>query len=159
MEKVKRPDSDTVKLTAHMLIVEARYYEDLSDELVKGAIAAIEAAGSTFERLAVPGALEVPGVIVKAHRTARYDGYVALGVVLRGETTHYDIVAGESARALMDLTLQGLSIGNGILTCETPEQAWARARVGEMDKGGEAARAALQMIAIDRLMMKPEEKV
>jgi 6,7-dimethyl-8-ribityllumazine synthase len=159
MEKVKRPDSDTVRLTAHMLIVEARYYEDLSDELVKGAIAAIEAAGSTFERLAVPGALEVPGVIVKAHRTARYDGYVALGVVLRGETTHYDIVAGESARALMDLTLQGLSIGNGILTCETPEQAWARARVGEMDKGGEAARAALQMIAIDRLMMKPEEKV
>jgi|RhiMetdeSRZDD1v2_1073273.scaffolds.fasta_scaffold48238_6 6,7-dimethyl-8-ribityllumazine synthase len=159
MEKVKRPDSDTVKLTAHMLIVEARYYEDLSDELVKGAIAAIEAAGSTFERLAVPGALEVPGVIVKAHRTARYDGYVALGVVLRGETTHYDIVAGESARALMDLTLQGLSIGNGILTCETPEQAWARARVGEMDKGGEAARAALQLIAIDRLMMKPKEKV
>jgi len=159
MEKVKRPDSDTVKLTAHMLIVEARYYEDLSDELVKGAIAAIEAAGSTFERLAVPGALEVPGVIVKAHRTARYDGYVALGVVLRGETTHYDIVAGESARALMDLTLQGLSIGNGILTCETPEQAWARARVGESDKGGEAARAALQLIAIDRLMMKPKEKV
>lgn len=159
MEKVKRPDSDTVKLTAHMLIVEARYYEDLSDELVKGAIAAIEAAGSTFERLSVPGALEVPGVIVKAHRTARYDGYVALGVVLRGETTHYDIVAGESARALMDLTLQGLSIGNGILTCETPEQAWARARVGEMDKGGEAARAALQLIAIDRLMMKPKEKV
>lgn len=159
MEKVKRPDSDTVRLTAHMLIVEARYYEDLSDELVKGAIAAIEAAGSTFERLAVPGALEVPSVIVKAHRTARYDGYVALGVVLRGETTHYDIVAGESARALMDLTLQGLSIGNGILTCETPEQAWARARVGEMDKGGEAARAALQLIAIDRLMMKPKEKV
>lgn len=159
MRRAKRPDGDTVKLTAHILIVEARYYEDLSDELMKGAIAVIEAAGSTYERLTVPGALEVPGVIVKAHRTARYDGYVALGVVLRGETTHYDIVAGESARALMDLTLQGLSIGNGILTCETPEQAWARARVGEMDKGGEAARAALQLVAVDRTMIMPVKKV
>jgi 6,7-dimethyl-8-ribityllumazine synthase len=159
MKKGKRQSDDAVKLTAHVLIVEARYYEDLTDELVKGAVAAIEAAGSTYERLAVPGALEVPGVIVKAHRAARYDGYVALGVVLRGETTHYDVVANESARALMDLTLQGLSIGNGILTCETAEQAWARARVAEMDKGGEAARAALQMIAVDRLMTKPGKKV
>jgi 6,7-dimethyl-8-ribityllumazine synthase len=159
MRRPKRPGSDIVKLKAHILIVEARYYKDLSDELVKGAIAVIEAAGSTYERLSVPGALEVPGVIVKAHRSARYDGYVALGVVLRGETTHYDIVSGESARALMDLSLQGLSIGNGILTCETPEQAWARARVGEMDKGGEAAQAALQLIAVDRLMMKPGEKI
>ena len=159
MKKGKRQSDDAVKLTAHVLIVEARYYEDLTDELVKGAVAVIEAAGSTYERLAVPGALEVPGVIVKAHRAARYDGYVALGVVLRGETTHYDVVANESARALMDLTLQGLSIGNGILTCETAEQAWARARVAEMDKGGEAARAALQMIAVDRLMTKPGKKV
>jgi 6,7-dimethyl-8-ribityllumazine synthase len=159
MEKMRRGNGEPLRLAAHVLIVEARFYEDLADELVRGAIAAIEAAGSTYERLSVPGALEVAGAIVKAHRTARYDGYVALGVVLRGETTHYDIVASESARALMDLTLQGLSIGNGILTCETKAQAWSRARTGEMDKGGAAAQAALQMIAIDRLMTKPEEKV
>jgi 6,7-dimethyl-8-ribityllumazine synthase len=87
MEKVKRGNGEPLKLSAHVLIVEARFYEDLSDELARGAVTAIEAAGSTYERLAVPGALEVAGTIVKAHRTARYDGYVALGVVLRGETT------------------------------------------------------------------------
>ena len=159
MEKLKRGSDEAFELRAHVLIIEARFYEDLTDELARGAIAAIETAGSTYERLAVPGALEVAGAIVKAHRTARYDGYVALGVVLRGETTHYDIVANESARALMDLTLQGLSIGNGILTCETAEQAWVRARVGEMNKGGGAAQAALQMIAIDRQMSKQGKKI
>ena len=159
MEKLKRGSDEPIRLRAHVLIVEARFNEDLTEELARGAIAAIEVAGSTYERLAVPGALEVAGAIVKAHRTAQYDGYVALGVVLRGETTHYDIVANESARALMDLTLQGLSIGNGILTCETPEQAWVRARVGEMNKGGGAAKAALQMIAIDRRMMKQGKTV
>lgn len=154
-ERGKLPE----RIEAHLLIVEARFYAELTEELVKGAIRAIEAAGSTYERLAVPGALEVPGAIVKAERTARYDGYVALGVVLRGETTHYDIVAGQSARALMDLTLKGLSIGNGILTCETADQAWARARVEAMNKGGGAAEAALEMIWIDRAMAKHGKKV
>jgi 6,7-dimethyl-8-ribityllumazine synthase len=142
------------RIRAHLLIVEARFYEELTEELVRGAVQILEAAGASWERQPVPGALEVPGAIVKAHRTARYDGYVALGVVLRGETTHYDIVAKESARALMDLTLQGFSIGNGILTCETMDQAWARARVDSMNKGGSAAEAALQMIEIERAMFK-----
>ena len=147
------------RIDAHLLIVEARFYADLTDELARGAIAAIEAAGSTWDRIAVPGALEVPGVIVKAARSAKYDGYVALGAVVRGETSHYDIVAGESARALMDLTLKGLSIGNGILTCDTIEQAWTRARVGSMNKGGSAAEAALELIAIDRAVMEAGKKV
>ena len=154
-ERERLPD----RIEAHLLIVEARFYPDLTDQLVRGAIHTIEAAGATWERLAVPGTLEVPGAIVKAARTARYDGYVALGVVLRGETTHYDIVAGESARALMDLTLQGLSIGNGIVTCETMDQAWARARVDSMNKGGSAAEATLKMIEIERRMIKHGKKV
>ncbi|HYN00005.1 MAG TPA: 6,7-dimethyl-8-ribityllumazine synthase [Aestuariivirgaceae bacterium] len=147
------------RIEAHLLIVEARFYQDLTDELVRGAIHTIEASGATWERLTVPGALEVPGAIAKAARTAQYDGYVALGVVLRGETAHYDIVAGESARGLMDLTLQGLSIGNGIITCETQEQAWARARVNSINKGGSAAEAALKMIEIERAMIIRGKKV
>ena len=135
-----------VKTKAHVLIIEARFYEGLCDELCSGAIAAIKRAGATFERVAVPGALELPGAIAMAEDSQRYDGYVAIGVVLRGETSHYDIVSNESARGLMALTLEGLCIGNGILTCETEAQAWARARVAEMDKGGGAADAALAMI-------------
>jgi 6,7-dimethyl-8-ribityllumazine synthase len=146
----RKPASLRVK--AHVLIVEARFYDDLSDELARGAIQVLEAAGASFERLAVPGALEVPGVIAKAARIQRYDGYVALGAVVRGETSHYDIVANESARGLMDLTMQGLSIGNGILTCENMEQARARARVNDMNRGGAAAEAALRLIEIERLM-------
>ena len=137
-------------IKAHVLIVEARFYEDLSDELVRGAVGTIEAAGGSWERLAVPGALEIPGAIVHAAGSGRYDGFVALGVVLRGETSHYDVVAGESARGLMDLTLKGICLGNGILTCETLDQAWARARVDDMNKGGGAADAALRMISIKR---------
>jgi 6,7-dimethyl-8-ribityllumazine synthase len=148
-----------VRIRAHLLIVEARFYEDLTEELVRGAIEVIEAAGASFERLPVPGALEIAGAIVKAERSPRYDGYVALGVVLRGETAHYDIVAHESARALMDLTLKGLSIGNGILTCDTEAQAWERARVESMNKGGSAARAALRMIEIERAMAEAGRKV
>ncbi|HEY7747174.1 MAG TPA: 6,7-dimethyl-8-ribityllumazine synthase [Aestuariivirgaceae bacterium] len=147
------------KIKAHLLIVEARFYHELTDELVRGAIHTVEAAGATWERRAVPGALEVPGAIAKAARTGRYDGFVALGVVLRGETSHYEIVANESARALMDLTLQGLSIGNGILTCETMEQAWERARVKSLNKGGHAAAAALSMIEIERAMIDLEKRV
>ena len=122
--------------------------------MVRGAVAAIEAAGSTWERIAVPGALELPGAIAMAHETGLFHGYVALGCVLRGETTHYDIVANESARGIMDLTLEGLCIGNGILTCENEAQAWARAKVSDMDKGGGAAEAALAMIRFQRRMCR-----
>ena len=143
-----------VKTKAHLLIIEARFYGELCDELARGAIAAIERAGATWERQAVPGALEIPGAIAAAVKAKRFDGFVALGCVLRGETTHYDIVANESARGIMDLTMKGLAIGNGILTCENEAQAWARARVAEMDKGGGAADAALAMIRFTRGIKK-----
>jgi 6,7-dimethyl-8-ribityllumazine synthase len=143
-----------VKTKAHILIVEARFYEAICDELAKGAIVAIEAAGATWERHAVPGSLELPGAIVIAAKTKRFDGFVALGCVLRGETSHYDIVANESARGLMDLTMQSLCIGNGVLTCETEDQAWARARISEGNKGAGAAEAALAMIRFKRAIAK-----
>jgi 6,7-dimethyl-8-ribityllumazine synthase len=133
----------------HVAIVEARFYTDIADELARGAIAVLDAAGATWERIAVPGALEIPAAVGFA--AARFDGFVALGCVIRGETTHYDIVAGESARGLTDLSVgRGLAIGNGILTVETEAQAQARARVAEMDKGGGAAHACLVMIALKR---------
>jgi 6,7-dimethyl-8-ribityllumazine synthase len=139
-----------IRTKAHILILEARFYAELCDELARGAIAAIERAGATWERHAVPGALEIPGAIAAAAKAKRFDGYVALGCVLRGETTHYDIVANESARGIMDLTMAGHAIGNGILTCENEAQAWARARVSEMDKGAGAADAALAMVRFKR---------
>ncbi len=132
----------------HLLIIEARFYEALSDALHEGAAAAIEAAGGTHERIAVPGALEIPAAIALASESGQYDGYVALGVIIRGETYHFEVVANESARGIMALTLDGLPIGNGILTVEDEAQAWARARRSEKDKGGDAARAALAMIAL-----------
>jgi 6,7-dimethyl-8-ribityllumazine synthase len=136
-------------IMAHILIVEARFYDGLLDALQEGARAALTQAGATFDIVQVPGALEIPGTIAMAAKSGRYDGYVALGVVLRGETTHYDIVAGESARAIMDLTVQQhLCIGNGILTCENERQAWDRAKIGGQDKGGGAAKAALQMLEL-----------
>ena len=131
-----------------LLIVEARFYAHLNDLLLTGARAAIEAAGHGHETITVPGALEIPGAIALAAESGRYDAYVALGVVIRGETYHFEIVAGESARALMALTLDGLAIGNGILTVENEAQALARARPEEKDKGGEAAKAALAMLAL-----------
>ncbi|HEX4710393.1 6,7-dimethyl-8-ribityllumazine synthase [Phenylobacterium sp.] len=139
-----------------ILIVEARFYSDLADELLKGATDALEAYGATYEVVTVPGSLEIPGAIAIAeesgHRPAAaapYDGYVALGTVIRGETYHFEIVAGESARGLMDLTVgRRLCIGNGILTVEDEAQAWARARTSEGDKGGAAARAALTMVSL-----------
>ena len=137
---------------ARVLIVEARFYPQYSDELLRGAVAAIEGAGAVWQRLAVPGALEIPCAIALAARSRRFDGFVALGVVIRGETSHYDIVAFESARGLMDLTLQGVAIGNGVLTCENDEQAWARVRVDGMNKGAGAAQAALRMIAVAATM-------
>jgi 6,7-dimethyl-8-ribityllumazine synthase len=131
---------------AKVLIVEARFYAHLNDLLLEGARAAIEQAGHAHETVTVPGALEVPGAIALAGD--RYDAFVALGVVIRGETYHFEIVAGESARALMALTLDGLAIGNGILTVETEAQALARARPDEKNKGGEAAKAALAMLGL-----------
>jgi 6,7-dimethyl-8-ribityllumazine synthase len=133
---------------AHILIVEARFYEHLNDLLLDGARAAIEAAGHTYETITVPGALEVPGAIALA--ADKYDAFVAIGVVIRGETYHFEIVAGESARALMALTLDGLAIGNGILTTENEAQALTRARRTEKDKGGEAAKAAIRMLELQQ---------
>jgi 6,7-dimethyl-8-ribityllumazine synthase len=150
--KKERTSAAAVKTKAHLLIVEARFYVEIADELARGAIAAIERAGATYERVAVPGSLEVPGAIAMAGKTESFDGFVALGCVLRGETSHYDIVANESARGLVDLTLKGLCIGNGILTCENEDQAMTRARVSEMDKGGGAADAALAMIRFRRMI-------
>lgn len=138
----------------HILIVEARFYDDLSDALLKGAKAAMEAAGATCDVVTVPGALEIPAAIAFAVKCAKdggtaYDGYVALGVVIRGETYHFDIVANESARALMDLSVdKKLALGNGIMTTENGEQAWERCDPERLDKGGFAARAALTMIEL-----------
>jgi 6,7-dimethyl-8-ribityllumazine synthase len=131
---------------ANILIVEARFYEHLNDLLLEGARAAIEAAGHTHETITVPGALEVPGAIALA--ADAYDAFVAIGVVIRGETYHFEIVAGESARAIMALTLDGIAIGNGILTTENEAQALTRARRTEKDKGGEAAKAAIAMLEL-----------
>lgn len=137
---------------ARILIVEARFYEHLNDLLLAGARAVIEAAGHRHETITVPGALEVPGAIALASDSGRYDGYVALGVVIRGETYHFEIVANESARGIMALTMDGIAIGNGILTTEDEAQAIARADPAQLDKGGGAAKAALAMLDLkDRL--------
>jgi 6,7-dimethyl-8-ribityllumazine synthase len=138
----------------HLLIIEARFYDDLADELLRGAVGALERAGATYERVTVPGALEIPAALAMALEAveqgrADYDGYVALGTVIRGETTHYETVAGESARGLMEIAVdEALAVGNGILTVENEQQAWARARVDDQNKGGAAASAALRMIAL-----------
>jgi 6,7-dimethyl-8-ribityllumazine synthase len=138
----------------HLLVIEARFYDDLSDELYRGALAALERVGATHDRVAVPGALEIPAALSMALDAMElgdlhYDGFVCLGCVIRGETAHFDIVAQQSARALMDLSVsESLALGNGILTVENEDQAWARARVSDQNKGGAAAEAALAMIAI-----------
>ena len=131
---------------ARILIVEARFYGDLNDRLLAGARAAL--TGHEVEVVTVPGALEIPAAIALADGTDRYDAYVALGIVIRGETYHFEIVAGESARGIMALTLDGLAIGNGILTVENEAQALERADAGRKDKGGEAAKAALAMLVL-----------
>ena len=133
---------------ANFLIVEARFYDRLNDMLVAGARAALEAEGHSVDVLTVPGALEVPGAIAMAAESGRYDGFVAIGVVIRGETYHFEIVAGESARGIMALTMDGLAIGNGILTVENEAQALVRADPAQKDKGGEAAKAALALHAL-----------
>lgn len=133
---------------AKILIVEARFYGHLNDMLIAGAKAAIEAVGHEAEVLTVPGALEIPGAIALAMESNQYDGFVAIGVVIRGETYHFEIVAGESARAIMALTMDGVAIGNGILTVENVEQALVRADPTQKNKGGEAAEAALALLKL-----------
>jgi 6,7-dimethyl-8-ribityllumazine synthase len=138
--------------TAHIMIVEARFYEDIAEELVKGAVAALEEAGVTYERHAVPGCFEIPAAISFAAKSSKeIEGFVALGCVIRGETTHYDYVCLESARGIQDLaTNHQLAIGYGILTVENWDQAWARAAVEQGNKGRKAAEAALRMVALKR---------
>lgn len=133
---------------AKILIVEARFYDHLNDMLLDGARTAIDDAGHKHETVTVPGALEVPGAIAMAAESGRYDGFVALGVVIRGETYHFEVVSNESARGLMALSMDGLAIGNGIITVEDEAQALARARRAEKDKGGEAAKAAIRMMEL-----------
>jgi 6,7-dimethyl-8-ribityllumazine synthase len=146
---------------ARVLVVEARYYEAIADELLAGARAALDAAGAEVEVITVDGALEIPATIAIAADAAKasgraYEAAVALGCVIRGETGHYDIVAGESARALMDLSVrERLPLGNGILTVETEAQAWARAGVADMNKGGGAAEAALSVLRHARRLREP----
>jgi len=134
----------------HFLIIEARFYDDLADALLAGAKAALASAGATFDVVTVAGALEIPAAVAMALKgRTPYDGFVALGCVIRGETTHYDTVVNESARGLMDISVAfAVPVGNGILTVENEAQAWARARATEGDKGGFAARAALTMLAL-----------
>lgn len=138
----------------HIMIVESRYYEAIAEELIQSVIKELDDAGATYERFEVPGAFEIPAAIKYAVRSMdfytaqrRFDGYIALGCVIRGQTSHYDYVCGESARALQDLAVQySLALGYGILTVENREQAMARARRSEQDRGGHAARACLKMI-------------
>ena len=138
----------------HLLIIDARFYQDIAEELVRGADAALSAAGATYDHISVPGAFEIPAAMAMAAAAmanggTRYDGFVLLGCVIRGETSHYDIVAGESGRAIMDLAVAGpLAVGNGILTVDSRDQAMVRARVDGKNKGGAAAEAALAMVAI-----------
>lgn len=140
----------------HIMIAEARFYTELADELARGAIAELESVGATYERFAVAGAFELPAAIrIAMQATERgtlkrtFDGYMALGCVIRGDTSHYDYVCGESARGLQDLAIaHGAAIGYGILTVENEEQAWVRARVSDQNKGGDVARACLGMIGL-----------
>ena len=145
-----------------ILLVESRFYEDISDELLKGATRALEAVGAVFDRVSVPGSLEIPPAITIALDAAAaggkpYDGAVALGCVIRGDTIHFEIVSFESSRGLMEISrTRGVPIGNGILTVDNDAQAWKRARVGEGDKGGEAARAALALVRLKRRLTQVE---
>jgi 6,7-dimethyl-8-ribityllumazine synthase len=133
---------------AKFLIVEARFYDHLNDLLIEGATAALDDEGHKYEVVTVPGALEIPGAVAQAAETGRYDGFIAIGVVIRGETYHFEVVSNESARGLMALSMDGIPIGNGILTVENEAQALTRAKRDEKDKGGEAAKAAMAMLAL-----------
>jgi len=142
-------DAEPTDGRPHLLVVEARFYDHIQGMLLAGARAALEGSGASYETVTVPGALEIPTAIALADASERFDGYVALGCVIRGETSHYDIVAGESARGLVQLGMErGCPIGNGILTVDTEAQALARADPSGKDKGGDAARAALALVAL-----------
>lgn len=138
----------------HFLVVDAPYYTEISASLMEGVRSELEKADATFEYVSVPGVLEIPAAVsIAVHSSKSFDGYIVIGCVIRGETTHYDIVANESARALMDLSVQhNLALGNGIQTVENEAQAWARAKVSEKNKGGGAAIAALEMVALKKSM-------
>ena len=158
-EPRRAPVEETTDLAgARLLIVEARFYEDIADALLAGATQALKAAGAAFDRISVPGSLEVaPAIAIAveaAERSGRpYEGVVALGCVIRGDTIHFEIVSEQSARAIMDLSIaRRLPIGNGILTVDTDDQAWLRARAEEADKGGDAARAALALVRLKRAL-------
>lgn len=163
MSVQKRRDSASEPVRAHILLVEARFYDALADELLAGAIARIKAAGATYTKITVPGALEIPGAAAMAidiaeDNDAPFDGIVGLGTVIRGETYHFEIVANESSRGLMDLSVKrGIPVGNGILTVENEEQAWVRARVNDGDKGGGAVEAVLTLIRQMRAFTKSLE--
>jgi len=152
-------ESSAVKGT-RILLVEARYYDDIADALLAGAMTVLDAARAKVDRISVPGSLEIPAAIAMALDAAQrkrrpYDGAVALGCVIRGDTIHFEIVSQESSRALMDLAVsRKLPLGNGILTVNTEAQAWARARASELNKGGDAARAALAMLRIKRRLAR-----
>ena len=133
---------------ANFLIIEARFYDHLNDLLIEGARAALKGAGHKVAVITVPGALEIPGAIALAEQSGQYEGFVAIGVVIRGETYHFEIVAGESARGIMALTMDGFAIGNGILTVENEAQALVRADPKQSNKGGEAAKAAMALLAL-----------
>ena len=143
-------------MSGHFLIVEARYYADIADAQLAGAKSALSADGASFEHISVPGALEIPVAIAMAAASQQhFDGYVALGCVIRGETTHYETVCSESARGLMDLAIsENLAIGNGILTVEDKSQAWERADLAKKDKGGDAARAAISLAMLRKIFGK-----
>lgn len=132
----------------HILIISAPFYTHINDELVAGATECLQQNKITFEHVNVPGAFEIPGVVALASQTGKFDGFVALGCVIRGETTHYDYVCGESARGLMELSLKGIAIGYGILTVEDEEQALVRARRNDGNKGKDAVEACLRMVAL-----------
>jgi 6,7-dimethyl-8-ribityllumazine synthase len=155
-----RLKDDTDISGARALIVEARFYDDLQDALLAGARAELDAASLSHELITVPGALEIPAAIAIALDAAQaagrpYDAVIALGCVVRGDTIHFEIVSMESSRALMDLAVaRQIPLGNGILTVNTEEQAWARARASELDKGGDAARAALAMLRLKRRLAR-----
>ena len=141
---------------ANFLIIEARFYDHLNDMLIEGARAALKAAGHKVEVITVPGALEIPGAIALAEASGQYEGFVAIGVVIRGETYHFEIVAGESARGIMALTMDGFAIGNGILTVENEQQALVRADPAQSNKGGEAAQAAwaVALLTLGRVTLR-----
>jgi len=164
VEPRRRKEAEEAPLQGvRVLIVESGYYEDIAEMLRSGAMRALDAAGVGYDVVTVPGALEIPQAMVivlnSAFGAESYDGAVALGCVIRGETSHYDIVAGESARTLMDIGVtRGMPVGNGILTVDKEDQAWARARHDGEDKGAAAATAALALVRLKRSLAKPKAK-